>query len=224
MAPSRQPLHLVALGPSVPTGPDGITADVVSVAAFEELKALGDGARGQDRAVQPARHAARADLRGVRPRGGRARRRRRGGGEGGRGGGAGALGGHRRLSAAAHRRACATTTRRRRSRRRRVAAEDADLHRIACCSRPVARSRAHEARARRRASTARSSRPTSSARCRGASARDEVVLLGAHLDSWDLGHRRHRRRGRLRGGDGRGARDRVGRAGRRAAPCAWCSS
>jgi hypothetical protein len=43
----RQELHLTALGPSVPTGPDGIVADVVEVASFDELKALGDGARGK---------------------------------------------------------------------------------------------------------------------------------------------------------------------------------
>jgi carboxypeptidase Q len=47
IAPARQSLHVVALGPSVPTGPDGITAEVVVVASYDELKALGDGARGK---------------------------------------------------------------------------------------------------------------------------------------------------------------------------------
>ncbi len=47
IAPSRQQMHVVALGPSVPTGPGGITADVVAVESFDELKALGDGARGK---------------------------------------------------------------------------------------------------------------------------------------------------------------------------------
>jgi carboxypeptidase Q len=47
VAPTRQLIHLVALGPSVPTGPDGITAEVVEVAGFDELKALGDAARGK---------------------------------------------------------------------------------------------------------------------------------------------------------------------------------
>jgi hypothetical protein len=47
VAPARQAMHVVALGPSVPTGPDGITADVVEVASYDELKALGDGARGK---------------------------------------------------------------------------------------------------------------------------------------------------------------------------------
>lgn len=47
IAPARQTLHVTALGPSVPTGPDGITADVVMVASYDELKALGDAARGK---------------------------------------------------------------------------------------------------------------------------------------------------------------------------------
>ncbi|HEX9103768.1 MAG TPA: M28 family peptidase, partial [Polyangia bacterium] len=47
IAPARQAMQVVALGPSVPTGPDGITAEVVEVASFEQLKALGDGARGK---------------------------------------------------------------------------------------------------------------------------------------------------------------------------------
>jgi hypothetical protein len=42
VAPGRQDLHLVALGPSVQTPPEGITADVVEVASFDELKALGE--------------------------------------------------------------------------------------------------------------------------------------------------------------------------------------
>lgn len=47
VAPAKQAMRVVALGPSVPTGPDGITADVVEVASFDELKALGDAARGK---------------------------------------------------------------------------------------------------------------------------------------------------------------------------------
>jgi carboxypeptidase Q len=47
VAPGRQQLHLVALGPSVATPPDGLTAEVVEVASFDELTALGDGARGK---------------------------------------------------------------------------------------------------------------------------------------------------------------------------------
>jgi carboxypeptidase Q len=40
-------MQVVALGPSVPTGPDGITAEVAVVRGYDELKALGDGARGK---------------------------------------------------------------------------------------------------------------------------------------------------------------------------------
>ena len=47
IAPARQEIHLVALGPSVPTGPEGITAEVVAVESFEQLTAMGDGARGK---------------------------------------------------------------------------------------------------------------------------------------------------------------------------------
>jgi hypothetical protein len=47
VAPAKQAMHVVALGPSVPTGPDGITADVVIVGGYEELKTIGDGARGK---------------------------------------------------------------------------------------------------------------------------------------------------------------------------------
>lgn len=42
VAPGRQEMHLVALGPSVPTPPEGITAEVVEVASFDELKDLGE--------------------------------------------------------------------------------------------------------------------------------------------------------------------------------------
>ena len=47
VAPAPQAMHVTALGPSVPTGPAGITAEVVEVAGFEELKTLGAGARGK---------------------------------------------------------------------------------------------------------------------------------------------------------------------------------
>jgi hypothetical protein len=46
----------------------------------------------------------------------------------------------------------------------------------------------------------------------GPRAPDEVIVVGGHLDSWDSGHRRHRRR------RGRGDHDRGGEAGRRRAP------
>ena len=39
----------------------------------------------------------------------------------------------------------------------------------------------------------------------GTDKKDEVVMLGGHLDSWHVGHRRDRQRDRLRGDDGSGA-------------------
>ncbi|MBF5045154.1 M20/M25/M40 family metallo-hydrolase [Aggregicoccus sp. 17bor-14] len=42
-----QTLHLTALGGSVPTEKEGLTAEVVEVHSFEELTALGQGARGK---------------------------------------------------------------------------------------------------------------------------------------------------------------------------------
>ena len=60
LAPAPQAMHLVALGPSVPTGPDGITADVVEVAAYDELQGARRRRARQDRALQSAADAARA--------------------------------------------------------------------------------------------------------------------------------------------------------------------
>jgi carboxypeptidase Q len=47
VAPSSQKLALVALGPSVGTPPGGITAEIVEVHNFDELKALGTAAQGK---------------------------------------------------------------------------------------------------------------------------------------------------------------------------------
>lgn len=41
LAPVERPLHMLGLGMSVATPPDGITAEVVSVASFDELAGLG---------------------------------------------------------------------------------------------------------------------------------------------------------------------------------------
>jgi Zn-dependent M28 family amino/carboxypeptidase len=47
VGPSTLPFHVVALGGSVGTPPAGITADVVEVSSVDELKALGDRAKGK---------------------------------------------------------------------------------------------------------------------------------------------------------------------------------
>jgi carboxypeptidase Q len=46
-APVTQPLSVVALGGSVPTPAEGISAEVVEVESFDALKALGDKAKGK---------------------------------------------------------------------------------------------------------------------------------------------------------------------------------
>ena len=198
----KQALHADGARPSVPTAPDGITADVVEVASFDELKALGDAARGKIVLFNPRQMQRSRQVRRVRPRGGVARRRRRGGGEGGRGGGAGALGRHRRLSPAAHRRACSTTRRRRRSRRRRWRAEDADL--IASpAARTAKRARAPQADAalRRRGRLGQRRRRSAGARARRtrscSSARTSTRGTSAPAPSTTRAGVRHR--------DGRGA-------------------
>jgi carboxypeptidase Q len=47
LAPAEHPLILVALGMSDPTPPGGITAEVVEVSDLEQVKALGDKAKGK---------------------------------------------------------------------------------------------------------------------------------------------------------------------------------
>lgn len=47
IAPVTQPLKVAALGGSVATPPDGISADVIEVDSFDALKALGDKAKGK---------------------------------------------------------------------------------------------------------------------------------------------------------------------------------
>jgi carboxypeptidase Q len=47
MAPTPHPLHAVALGGSVGTPPEGLTAEVVEVESIDELKALGEKVRGK---------------------------------------------------------------------------------------------------------------------------------------------------------------------------------
>ena len=104
-AAARQRLPAPGPGAGVATPPGGLAADVVEVGSFDELKALGDRAQGQDRALQttPMSALARFEQYGRAvgpPRGGSAMAAA----HAGRGPGVDPLGGDRRLSAAAHRR------------------------------------------------------------------------------------------------------------------------
>lgn len=47
IAPAPAPLRVTALGGSVPTPPGGLTAELIEVRSFEQLAALGDAARGK---------------------------------------------------------------------------------------------------------------------------------------------------------------------------------
>jgi hypothetical protein len=47
LAPAEHPMIVMALGMSDPTPPEGITAEVVEVGSLEEVKALGDKAKGK---------------------------------------------------------------------------------------------------------------------------------------------------------------------------------
>jgi hypothetical protein len=47
LAPAEHPLIVMALGMSDPTPPGGITAEVVEVSSLEDVKALGDSAKGR---------------------------------------------------------------------------------------------------------------------------------------------------------------------------------
>jgi hypothetical protein len=47
LAPAPHPMAILALGMSDPTPPDGVTAEVVEVASLDDVKALGDKAKGK---------------------------------------------------------------------------------------------------------------------------------------------------------------------------------
>ena len=203
VAPAPQHLALVALGPSVGTPPEGLTAEVVEVATFDELKALGDGAKGKivlfHHVMQRSRgnfdeygaaQAFRSRGAALAAKAGAVASLVRSAGTGAfrlpHTGGVHYEAGVNKIPAAA------------------LSAEDADLiHRLLRGGQKV---RLHLTM------TSHDEAPVVSANVVGdvigRERPQEIVLLGAHLDSWDLGDGRHRRRRRLRDGDRRRAHHR----------------
>ncbi len=181
VSPVAQPLTITALGMSVPTPPEGITAPVVEVSSFDELRAAGDKVRGaivlMNKKTVAHRHGA--------GYGETSSLRYRGPSEAARVGAAaflirslgtlvarlphtGALG---YLEDAPKIPAAAVTE------------EDADLiHRLLAAGETVRVSLVLGCRTLPDVESA-----NVVAELRGRSLPDEVVVIGGHLDSWDLG-------------------------------------
>lgn len=188
VAPRRMPLAMLGLGGSVGTPPEGITAEVVSVSGQDELNELGEKVRGKIVLFDVAMSAANA----------------------GSGGGYGAAARYRGYGArwASEFGAVAALTRSATTRSLRsphtgamnyfdartripaaaVATEDAQL-----LTRLL--QRGHEVRLtlKMQARTDDKLAPSANvvAELRGRERPDEIVLIGAHLDSWDVGQGAH---------------------------------
>jgi hypothetical protein len=180
VAPHPHPLAVTALGGSVATPPEGLEAEVMEAASFEDLERLGDAVRG--RIVLFNRDMGRGPDDGY---GTVSRLRVLGAGEAARHGAVGML--LRSLGTAAYRLPhtgmMSYPEEGERIPAAAVAEEDADLlHRLLASGEPV--------RVRLRLTC--ESRPDVEeanvvGEIRGRAAPDEVVVIGAHLDSWDLG-------------------------------------
>jgi len=181
VSPSTLPFHVVALGGSVATPREGVTAEVVEVASVEELKALGDGAKGKivlwnkpmARFASGEGYGAVVGLRG------------RGAVEAARAGAVAAM--IRSVGTGAYRLPHTGATRYDDKVARipfaALAAEDADhLHRLLANGEKV---RVHLKLSARQGPEVESFNVVGEVP--GRDKPDEVVLLGAHLDSWDLG-------------------------------------
>ena len=174
--PVRQPLPMLGLGNSVGTPAAGIEGDVIVVKDFDEL----DG-----HAPRTSRAASSCSTRRSRPTAdGRVSARRavaRGGARRHRG--ADPLGRPDRTSHAAHRRDASTPTTLPKIPAAAISAEDADRFQ---------RLQARGVRIRVKLSMEAHFEPTrspttSSANCAAASCPNEIVVVGGHFDSWDVG-------------------------------------
>ncbi len=182
VSPVEHPLVLTALGMSEPTPLEGVTAEVVEVTGFEELRALGDRARGKivlfNRPIVPNG----GEERGY---GSAAGLRYRGASEAAKQGAVGML--IRSLGTASYRLphtgGMAYEEGAPRIPAAAVSAEDAELiHRLLAAGEAVRVSYVLGCRTLPDAESA-----NVLAEIRGREKPEEIVLIGAHLDSWDVG-------------------------------------
>ena len=174
-----QPLAVTALGMSAPTPAEGVTAEVVEVRSIEELEALGEAVRGK---IVLFQH----DMKDASGYGRHAGLRMRGPAAASKAGAAAAL--VRSLSTATFRLPHTGTTSFPQDVKPipagALAVEDAELvHRLLARG-PV---RIHLRLGGRVADPPLAPSANVVAEIRGAGSPEEVVVIGAHLDSWDLG-------------------------------------
>lgn len=180
LAPVARPLAVTALGGSIPTPEDGIEGDVIEATSFDDLHAAGDRARGKIVLFNKP-IAANSPDRGY----GSAVGLRSGGAvEAARAGAVGML--LRSLGTASFRLPHTGAMRYQEDVVKlpaaAIAAEDAELiHRLLASGGPV---RARMVLGCRTLPDAESANVV--AELRGREAPEEIVLIGAHLDSWDL--------------------------------------
>lgn len=176
-----QPLALLALGGSVPTAKEGLTAEVVEVRSFEELTALGERAKGK---IVLFNH----DMRSPEDYGKASALRTRGASAAAK---VGAVGMLVRSLATASLRTPHTGAMRYEEGTPRIPAAAVSTEDAALLHRLLARGPV-----RVKLTLASQTLPDATsfnvvAEVEGREKPDEVVLLGAHLDSWDVGTGAH---------------------------------
>jgi hypothetical protein len=186
VAPVEIPLHVTALGGSVATPSEGLTAEVVEVASLEDLKAQAAKDPGRFRGKIVLYNKVMVRSHGFDGYGNAVDIRRSGASEAARVGAVGAL--IRSVGTGNYRLPHTGATRYEPSVPKipagALAAEDADLlHRL------LAAGRAVTIRVALTPSLAPEKVPSANVvgELRGRERPDEIVLIGAHLDSWDLG-------------------------------------
>ena len=197
----------------------GVEAEIVRVASLEELDARGEAVRGRivfiDRPMsRTSDGSGYGDAGAGALRGAVARR------PPGRGRASSSAPSERTTTVSRTPAPCATRRTRRRSRRPRCRSRTRSCSRGSCAA--ADRCASDSRSAATRIPDAESANVVGE--IVGREKPDEIVLLGAHLDSWDLGDGRARRRRRVRHRDRGGAADRGAAASVRAGRSASCSS